>query len=451
MSKENKAQPQLLTSGSIFSTLFRFALPFMGASFLQAMYGFCDILIISYFTNQSVLSGVSNATQILWFWIFLASGLTMGGTILIGQYFGAGDKKQVQETITTMFSLFIYVGLFFGILLILLLPFVVQILQIPNDAVPHAKSYILVSMAGLVFTFCYHSICAVLRGLGDSKSPLYFVFVACIVNIVLDLIFVGVFHLDAFGAALATILAQAVSVIIGLMYLHKQKFEFSFRFRLNGVIKEKALQIVKVGLPISMQDSLLMISFLVVLSAINKLGVTASAAAGITDKLDALTFLPPIAISGAVSAMVAQNIGAHKLMRAKKVMFSGILLSLAFGVPTFLVAFFTPEFILGLTTSDGALITTGSAYLKAYSPDVLFLCVIFSVNAFLNGCGKTNVTFLNSTFANVFIRIPIAFMATDIIGIGLSMLTAAFSQITIGLLYFYSNLWKKSLLSKKKS
>lgn len=437
-----------LTHGSIIKKLLQFALPFLLASFLQAGYGATDMLIISHFGTTADLSGVTNGSQVMWTLICLVSGLTMGGTILVGQFFGAKQTKDVQETIGTMFSLFFWVSLVMTALCVGFSLQITQWIRVPKEAFHGAWSYIYIGSWGLIFTFGYNAICAVLRGLGDSKSPLIFIAIATIINVILDFIFIAGFHWGAAGASLATTLAQGFSFLIAIWYLKRKKFIFDFSLKACVLVKEKAFMILKIGIPISLQDTLLMLSFLVVLVIVNKMGVVVSAATGITEKIDGLIFLPPWAIASAVSAMVAQNIGARKLKRAREVMFTGILLSLIFGFPMFLLMYFSPSLIMSLTSSNSDIIKAGSDYLFAYSPDCALLCIVFCINAFLNGCGRTTFTMVNNTFANILIRIPLVYIATDIAQVGWAFPMAALCQIIFALSYFYSGHWKKSILKK---
>lgn len=440
---------KLLTHGNILKTLTLFAIPFLFSSLLQAGYGLADILIISYFGTPADLSGVTNGAQIVWLLIFLASGLTMGGTILIGQFFGAKDKKAVQDVISTMFVLFFYVSLFLSLISILFVDEATKALKVPKEAFSPAKDYILISSIGILFTFGYNGICAILRGLGDSKNPFYFILISSILNVILDIILIKNFKMGAGGAALATILAQGVSFFIALYYLKKKNFSFDLSFSHKKFKKETAWLLFKVGIPLSLQDTFLMISFLVAMVQLNKLGLVVSAASGIAEKIDGLTFLPSLAIGSAISAMVAQNIGAGLIKRAKNVMYTGLLLSLIFAIPNFILVAFFPDFVMNLASNDQNIIKAGSLYLQSYSSSVLMITVVFSVNSFLNGCGATTFTMINNSFANLCIRLPLLLMATDIIAVGFCSPLTIYSQITFGLLYFYSGYWKKAILKKR--
>ncbi len=442
---------KLLTHGNILKTLVFFAIPFLLSSLLQAGYGLADMLIISHYGTPADLSGVTNGAQIAWTLIFLASGLTMGGTILIGQFFGAKDNNAVQEVISTMFVLFFYVSLFLTAVTLFFIDELTLLLQVPKEAFNPAKNYILVSSIGILFTFGYNGICAILRGLGDSKNPFYFILISSILNVILDLFFIKELHMGSSGAALATILAQGFSFLIALFYLKTKKFAFSLRFSHKKFKKDKALLLFKVGIPLSLQDTFLMLSFLIGMISLNKLGLIVSAASGIAEKIDGLTFLPSLAIGSAVSAMVAQNVGAGLVKRAKKVMYIGIFLALVFAVPNYIFVSFFPQNVMSLTSNNTEIIQAGALYLYSYSSSILMITIVFMVNSFLNGCGATTFTMLNNSFANLCVRIPALLMATDIISVGFSSPLTIYAQVSIGLLYFYSGHWRKAIIKKRKS
>ncbi len=437
---------QKLTYGPIWLPLVKFALPFLGASFLQALYGTTDMLIVSYFGDASVLSGVGIGAQVIFAVMCLIAGLTTGGTILIGQYFGANKTKDVQETIGTMFGLFSIVGVIMTVLFLLLTPTLVDWLQTPKESVEETKHYLYFGALGICFTFGYNGICAVLRGLGDSKNPLKFITIACLCNIVLDFLFVGAFNWGAGGASLATTLSQGISLFFAIRYLNKNKFIFDFKFKNFLLIPDKIKMILKIGIPVSFQDSILMISFLFVLVIVNKMGVYASAAAGITEKIDGLTIIPSLAFSSAVSVMVAQNIGAGHLDRARQVMFTGLLTSLCFGVPMFFLMSHFPSTVMSWTTNNPEIIRQGADYIYGYSADCILLCVVFALNGFLNGCGKTTFTMLNNVFAALFVRLPLVYIATDLFEVGWALPIVAFPQILFALFYFYTGRWKKGII-----
>ena len=448
---QTKQDIKLLTKGSILKTLVLFAIPFLLSSLLQAGYGLVDMLIISYFATPADLAGVTNGAQIVWILIFLASGLTMGGSILVGQFFGAKRLTDVQETISTMFILFFWVSIVLTLLSLIFIDPLTGILQVPKEAFNATKDYIFVGALGILFTFGYNGICAILRGLGDSKNPLYFILIASIINVILDIVFIKYFQMGAFGASLATILAQGLSFLIAIIYLKIKKFGFSLAFSHKRFKKEKALLIVKVGIPLSLQDTFLMISFLVGMISLNKLGLIVAAASGIAEKIDGLTFLPSLAIGSAISAMVAQNVGAKQIKRAKKVMYTGILLSLIFAIPSYILVAFFPKWVMGLTSENNDIITTGAVYLFSYSPSVLMITAVFSLNGFFNGCGATTFTMLNNSFANLCIRTPLLLMATDVLAIGFSSPLTVYAQVTFALIYFYSGHWKKAIIKQKTS
>ena len=271
-----------LTNGHIVWNIIRFALPFLGANLLMSLYGTADVLIVSYFADSATLSATATGAQAIFTVMALAMGLNLGGTILIGQYFGARRQNDVIQTIGTLFSLIFRIGIIASILLAMSAVTVAGWLQTPAEAFSGTVDYIRICGGGILFTFLYEAVSAVLKGLGDSKTPLKFVAVASVINIILDLIFVGLYHWGAAGAAVATVLAQAFSVFVGIVYLKRKNFLFDFKFKSFYYIPEKVKMILKLGVPTAIQHIIVFASFTVMTIVVNRLGVIESAVLGIT-------------------------------------------------------------------------------------------------------------------------------------------------------------------------
>lgn len=437
----------LLTRGAIFPTLVKFSFPYLGASFLQALYGITDTLIVSFYGTPADLSAVSTGAQALYAVMCLIAGLTVGGTIVIGQYYGARRLDDTRETIATLFSFFGPICVLLSLIGMALTPYLVSVLQTPPEAVPPTRAYLFLGSAGLVFTFGYNAICAVLRGIGDAINPLKFIAVASLINVVLDLIFIAGFGWGAAGAAAATTLAQGISMILAVRFLKKQRFLFTFDKSAFQIHWNKLKQLLKIGLPVALQDFLIMLSFLIILAIVNKMGVIPSAAAGITEKIDGFTILPALSLSAAIAAMTAQNIGAQKTIRAKKTFYVGLLTTLVFSVPAFVLMFKAPVFVMSLTSAHPDIIRFGADYLLAYSADCLFLGVLFAVNGFLNGCGHTTFTMACNLITILVLRLPLVLRATDLFEVGLALPASAGVAVLLSLIYFYGGFWKKRVLN----
>ncbi len=437
----------LLTRGAIFPTLIKFSLPYLGASLLQALYGIADTLIVSFYGTPADLSAVSTGAQALYAVMCLIAGLTVGGTIIIGQYYGARQLNDMRETIATLFSFFGIGCIFLSLISMAFTPYLVNLLQTPTEAIRPTGAYIFLGSAGLVFTFGYNAICAVLRGVGDALNPLKFIAIASLINVILDFVFIAGFGWGAAGAALATTLAQAASMILAIRFLKKKHFLFTFDKTAFQIHWDKLKLLLKIGLPVALQDFLIMLSFLIILAIVNKMGVIPSAAAGITEKIDGFTILPALSLSAAIAAMTAQNIGAQKITRAQKTFYIGLLTTLAFSIPAFVLMFKAPVFVMSLTSTHPDIIRFGADYLLAYSADCLFLGILFAVNGFLNGCGHTTFTMLCNLITILILRLPLVFRANDLFEVGLALPASAGIAVLLSLIYFYGGFWKKRVLN----
>ena len=439
------ADANRLTSGNVVKNLIRFAIPFLAANFLVSLYGAADVLIVSYFADSAALAATATGAQAVFTLMALAIGLAMGGTVLIGQYFGAKKEKDVLETISTVFSLFGMVSLVCAGLMLWLAGPITDWLKTPAEAWTGTYHYILICGGGLIFTFAYESIGAVLRGLGDSKNPLKFVAIACAINVILDVLFVGGFHWGASGAAAATVIAQACSVIFGILYLRRRKFIFDYKLKNFHLFPQKAKAILKLSIPTAIQQTIVFMSYTIMTVAVNKLGVIESAVLGITNRIDGFLIMPALAFGASISVMAAQNMGAGEAGRAKKTFYTGFLLSLAFAIPSFWLMYDWPQGLMHLASSDESIINSGKIFMFAYSPDCLFMAYIFCVHGFFNGCGRTTFTMGNNILSSV-LRIYLILTAVDIFDVGFSMPVATLLQAVVAVIYFKTGRWKQSLI-----
>lgn len=439
-----------LTNGHIASTLLKFALPYLASNFLMAFYGAADVFIVSYFADPSVLAATATGAQAIFMMMALAIGLGLGGTILIGQYFGAKQETDVLETIKTLLTLFMGTAIICASFMLIFAQEIAELLKTPPESLNKAAQYIAICGGGLVFTFAFEAISAILRALGDSQNPMKFIAIACSLNIVLDLLFIGYFKWEAAGAAIATVMAQACSVIIAILYLKRQKFIFNFSIKNIDFYPQKAKKILHLGIPTAIQQSIIFGSFTFMVAIVNKMGVIAAAAVGITTKIDSFMIMPAMAFASAVSVMVAQNIGANQIQRAKETFYTGFLMSLCFGVPAFITMYTNAEWVMNLFTNNANIIQRGSEFIVAYSPDCILLCLVFCINGFMNGCGRTTFTMINNVSSTLFVRIPLIYIATSLFAVGLALPIATAPQITFALIYFYSGKWKKSIINNRR-
>lgn len=441
-----------LTEGHIFKNLLVFAIPFLIANFMQALYGAVDTAVVGWFSDSAGISAVSTGSQVMQIVNSLVSGLTMGGTILIAQYFGAKQEQDNIETISTMLTLFAISAVGFSIIMWIACPWILQALQTPAEAYEQAYQYVMIASGGILFIFGYNAISAILRGLGDSKSPLIFIGIACVSNIILDLLFVGPAGMGAAGASLATVISQAISVIIAVIYLKKRSFLFEFKLKNFHIYKHKALMLIKIGLPVSLQETMTNLSFLFIAAIVNSLGVVASAAVGIAGKFDAFAMLPASAFSGAIAAIAGQNIGAGKPERAKKSLNASMLLSVICGMIFFLWAQIFPESIMQIFKADMEVTASGVEYLRGFSFDFIMVSFIFCMNGFFNGCGKTTFSMANGLISTLLVRVPLAYifsvsLSSSLFGVGLAAPLASLLSIILAVIYLQTGRWKKAVIT----
>ena len=381
-----------LTEGNVVKLLIQFALPFMLSNLIQSLYNVADMLIVGYFSGTVAISGVNIGGQVTFILTNIIIGLTVGGTVIIGQYLGSGDRKSVKETIGTLLTFLIIVGIAITVIMLMVSDKILWLLQTPKESYQQARDYLDVTMLGTVFIFGYNAFSAILRGFGDSKRPLIFVSIACAINVVLDLLLVGVYGMEAKGAAIATVISQAISMILCIITLKRSDFIFDFKLRSFRFIQKHFITIIRIGIPISIQNVIVNFSFLVLTTIANSMGVNASAAVGIVGKYNGFAILPAIAVASSVSAMVAQNMGAGAIERAKKTFYTGFALSFSITFAVFILTQIFPKQILAVFDDDPNTISAGVEYIRTFSLIIKSIGVgiyryHIAVYVYLLGCG----------------------------------------------------------------
>ena len=372
-----------LTQGNVVRQLITFALPFMISNIVQSLYNVADMLIVGRFGGAVGISAVNIGGQVTFIITNIVIGLSVGGTVVIGQYMGSRDRKSAVESISTMMISLLAAAVVITVAMMILATPILNLIQTPPEAFAQAREYLQITVLGSVFIFGYNALSAIMRGLGDSKRPLYFVTIACVVNIVLDLILVGYFGMGARGAAIATIVSQAASMVLCILYLQNTDFMFDFRLKSFKFHADKFRMLMKVGIPTSIQNVAVNISFLVMTSLVNGFGVKASAALGVISKYNSFAILPAIAVGSSVSAMVAQNIGAGEIKRAQHTMYIGIAVALVISLPIFIITQLFPEQIIAVFDNDPEMIQAGVTYLNTLSLDYIIVPFIFCVNGLI--------------------------------------------------------------------
>lgn len=438
-----------LTHGNMFKALLSFSLPYMFANIIQALYGSVDALVVGNFADSAGLSAVATGSMIMMTVNSFVTGFSNGGTVLVGQYTGAEQPEDVKSTIGSLFTLFACVAVGLSVILLFCAKGIAGLMQAPAEAFTYTVQYTSICYIGLLFTSGYNAVSAILRGMGDTKKPLLFIGIACVFNIILDLLFVAGLGLGAAGAAIATTAAQAISFFLSIIYLKRRGFIFDFKLKSFKPDPVKIKSLVRIGLPIGLQDSLANVSFLFMLALINTMGVNTSAAAGVGDKLVTFAMLPPGAFTAAISAMTAQNVGAMQRERAIQGFKLGLGMSLIVGTFLALIMGIFPKWLFGIFTSDAAVIELAPYYLLPYAAEGVLVCFVFSTNGFFNGCGYSQVSMISHLTSTFLVRVPVAWLLGSMEGATLAHVTAAapissFIQIII-LFYFYKRgKWKRA-------
>ena len=428
------------TQGSILKKLAAFMLPILGALVLQAAYGAVDLLVVGRFGSTIGLSAVSTGSQVLNLVTFVVTQLAMGVTVLIARYLGEKKPELIGSVIGGAAVVFTLLSAVLFVVMVGFARSISVLMQAPAEAVALTASYVRICGAGVFFIVAYNLLAAVFRGLGDSKSPLLFVLVACVVNIIGDLVLVAGFHLDAVGAAIATVAAQAVSVLCAVVILLKKKLPFTIRksdFRLNL----QSRKFLSIGLPLALQEFLTQLSFLALCAFVNRLGLEASSGYGVACKIVNFAMLIPSSLMQSMASFVSQNIGAGNPKRTKKAMFTGIGIGLAFGCAMFALVFFQGDLLSSVFTTDAAVIQNAFAYLKGFAPETLATAVLFSMVGYFNGSDKTVWVMVQGLVQTLLVRLPMAYIMSiqpnaSLTMIGLAAPTSTVVGIVLNVCFF---------------
>lgn len=435
-----------LTTGSVFKNVILFSLPYLLSYFLQTLYGMVDLFIIGQYDGVASTTSVSIGSQIMHMITAMIVGLAMGTTVSIAQAIGADNKKQASKAIGNTIVLFMGVAIVGMALLLMLVRPIVAVMSTPVEAVSGTVSYLTICFIGIPFITAYNIISSIFRGMGDSRSPMYFIAVACAANIVLDYIFMGALKLGPAGAALGTTLSQAISVLVSLTVIIKRKSVVLVKadFKPHRAVTGKILSI---GIPIAVQDGLIQVAFIVITIIANQRGLNDAAAVGIVEKIISFLFLVPSSMLSTVSALGAQNIGANKPERAIETLRYAVFIAVGFGILVSIAIQFTAEPIVSLftdgNTADGAdVIRLGSQYLRGYIFDCIFAGIHFSFSGYFCACGKSGLSFLHNILAIALVRIPGVYLTsrifkTTLFPMGLATAAGSLLSVLICFIAFY--------------
>lgn len=446
-----------LTTGKIAPTLLKFAFPYLLANALQAVYSAVDLIIIGQFsspeTTSAAVAGVAIGSQIMMVFTVIVLGISTGATILIAKYTGADNKEKLAQTIGCIALIFAVMAIILTPLLIALNSPAISLMQTPSEAVGYTKDFLLICSFGLPFIIGYNAVSGIFRGMGDSKTPLVFVGIACTINILLNLLFVAVLHLGPKGSALSTIIAQGLAFLLSISYMKIKGFSFEIKrkhFRLDKSITGK---VFRVGVPLALQDALVSLSFLIITAIVNTMGVTETAAVGVVGRLLGFLFIPQTAFAAAISTISSQNIGAGKPERSFKSLYYGIGFSVIYSIIMFVYSQINPESLVSIFTSDINVIKGGAIYLKSFSYDYVLVSFVFSFNTFFSSFNKAVFSMAHSLIATFLIRIPVSFAVVNIMNGSLyemgfaAPVSTSFSFLACLCFFFY--LRKKLLVVSK--
>ena len=441
-------QTQNFTEGKIFAPLIRFAGPVLLALLLQTMYGAVDLLVVGQFGTPADVSAVSTGSMVMHTVTVVITGLAMGLTVLVGRKIGEGLREDAGNIIGSGIWLFGVLAVVLSVLMVFAAPSMAKLMQAPAEALDKTISYITICSAGAIFIVAYNLVGSIFRGIGDSVMPLVTVAIACVLNIIGDLVFVALFHMGTIGAAIATVFAQAVSVALSLLLIRRRAMPFSLK---AGAIRPSGRlirQILILGIPIALQDLLVSISFLAITAIVNSLGLIASAGVGVAEKLCGFVMLVPSAYMQAMSAFVAQNMGAGKPQRAQKALLCGIASSLVVGAVMGYLSFFHGDLLAGLFAKDAAVISAAAEYLKAYAIDCLLTSFLFCFIGYFNGTGNTIFVMLQGIIGAFGVRLPVSWIVSrqagaNLFHIGLATPASSLVQIILCGLFFVITLRKQ--------
>lgn len=437
-----------LTEGSITKTVILFSLPFLLANLIQALYGAVDLMVVGWYCSSESVAAVSTGTQVTQIITSLISGLTLGSTVTVGKYVGMKQPDDVKKTISTSLCLFGVTGIVLTVLLFVFSVPILTLLKTPAQSAPLARQYVAICAMGIVFICGYNAISAILRGYGDSKSPLIFVAIAGLLNVIGDIVFVKYFHMGVAGTALATILSQGFSMFCAMIYLNHNDFIFKFHLSSFHFYQEKVRELMVVGIPISLQECMVRLSFLYLTSVTNALGIYAASAVGIASKYDYFAMLPASSVASALASIVAQNYGAKKYDRMNKALFIGIGFALPFSLAFFLWAQLSPASMISVFSTDPNIIATGIPFFRTCSIDYLCVLLVFSMNGYLNGRGKTIFTMISCCFGALALRMPLIYLVCHYLPDNLGMIGMV-APLVSGVMALYTLIYTLNCIKKR--
>lgn len=400
-----------LTTGNVFKTILGFSLPYLLSYFLQTLYGMADLFIIGQFNGVDSTTAVSIGSQVMHMLMVMIVGLAMGGTVLIGQAVGAEKKEQASNAVGNTVILFMVLSFVLSVGLLFIVRPIVRSMSTPAEAVSETISYLMICFIGIPFITAYNVISSIFRGMGDTKSPMYFIAVACVINVALDYFFIGGFGLGATGAALGTTLSQTISVIVSLAVILKEKTGITLSRKNFKPHKDTMAGLLKIGIPIAFQDGFIQIAFIVITIFANRRGLNDAAAVGIVEKVIGILFLVPSSMLQTVSALCAQNIGAGKHDRARCILCYASIMAVTWGIGAVFLMQINAEPFIKLFADNAEVIRLGSQYMRGYVWDCILAGIHFSFSGYFCAYSLSLLSFLHNSLSIICVRIPLSYFA----------------------------------------
>lgn len=437
-----------MSEGNVVGQLMKFAVPFMISNLVQSLYSVADMFIVGRYAGTYSMSGVNIGGQVTFIITNIVFGLCTGGTVLIAQYRGLGNQEGLKKTIATLMTLMVWASLIMTVVMLALKVPILHLMQTPKESFDEANNYLMVTVIGILFILGYNVFSAILRGMGDSRRPFYFVSIACVTNIILDIWFVGPLDMKAYGAALATIISQALSMLLCVVYLRRHNFPFDFKPSSFRIDKELLRKIFAIGTPSAVQSGVTSFSFAIITVLVNMIGgVEASAAVGVVSKFNGFAIMPAVAMSASISTMSAQNIGAGKWDRALECCKVGTIIAAAISTVIFVIAQTFPEAVLGFFNDDPVMIAYGVKYMRSFCFDYLLVPYVFCLNGLFVGAGHTTFSLINNMLSALILRIPVSLifsmvLGLELFGVGLGAPAATLGSLVLIIWFYRSGRWR---------
>lgn len=444
-----------LSEGNVVKQLILFALPFLISNIVQSLYNVADMLIVGNFSGTVSMSGVNIGGQVTFILTNIVVGLCTGGTVLIAQYMGGKNERGIKETTATLMTMLIGAAVIITAIMLIFKDSVLRLIQTPAESFEESSRYLTVTVIGIIFIFLYNVLSAIMRGMGDSKRPLYFVLVACVTNIILDLVLVAGFKMGALGAAVATVISQALSVVLCIWYMRKHGFVFDFKPSSFRWHKDKAGLIVQIGLPSSIQNGITSFSFLIITALVNSIGgVDASAAVGVVGKFNGFAIMPAVAMGASISTICGQNIGAGRWDRAVQTCRIGTAVAFVISLGIFTLVQLFPEPILRMFNDSESMISYGVTYMRTFCLDYLFVPFCFCINGIFIAAGHTTFSLINSVMSALALRVPASILFGSVLnmglmGVGLGAPIASAGSLILIIIFLISGKWKENVVERK--